>query len=196
MPAAVWLGTWSVFIGTLLAAMRRATRPRTIAVGLIGLALFAVPAYYDHATGDAVGQFLQPRYILPLLIMLIVAALCRLDGTAFHVTPAHRWTLVTLLVIANGWALYANLKRNVVGIDHYSININAHIRWWWSPSPISPMTLAALGALLFAVATVLLTRELTERSDENGQPPRPGSTAATGDAPASAYGARHAAALS
>jgi hypothetical protein len=194
MPAAVWLGTWSAFVGLLLAAMRNATRPRIIAVGLIALALLAVPAYYDNLTGDGVGQFLQPRYILPLLIMLVMAALVRLDGVAFRVTPAYRWTLVAVLVIANGWALYANLRRNVFGVDQFTVNIDKNIQWWWSPSPITPMMLALIGSLLFAVAAVLLTGELTESTDASREAPAPGTASSADGAPADpARFGRHAA---
>jgi len=165
MPSTVWLGMWSLYIAILVLALAKGGRRRSIAVGTVAVAAFVIPAYYNQVAWEKVGGIIQPRYILPLLIILLAAAVMRLDGPAFRIRPALRWALVVVLSVANALALYANLKRNVVGVQFDVINLDSHVQWWWTPSPLSPMAVWAIGAVTFAAGVVLLSRELTEPVD-------------------------------
>lgn len=160
MPALVWVATIGIFAGVVFVAIAGMDRRRALALGLVGAAVWLVPAYLQYLSGVPVGFDVQPRYILPLLIVLAVTALVRLDGAVFRLTQGQRWIFVLALSVANAVALHTNLRRYITGIDVESLNLNAHKEWWWG-LPISPLGVWALGALAFAVGLAILSRELT-----------------------------------
>jgi hypothetical protein len=182
MPAMVWVGGGCLYAAVLFYALTSAGRRRMLAAGLVGLAALLVPTYLLYVTDQYVGDFLQPRYVLPLLTMLAVTAMVRLDGAAFRLTRGHRWTVVTILAIANAVALYINIRRYVTGTDVLSWNLNRGIEWWWK-IPISPMAVWVIGALAFGVGIAVLTAELTTSAKANGAAvDAPGAAAARGTA--------------
>jgi hypothetical protein len=173
LPSVVWIGSWSVFAAVLFVAVTGVGPRSRISLGLVILAVLAVPTYILFRWG---GVGVQPRYVLPMLVMLAVLAMVRMDGMAFRLTSGQRWIVVTLLTIANAVALLANIKRYTVGVDGTSWNLDRRIEWWWS-IPASPMTVWFVGSLGFGLAAALLTRELTVAAPASGQAADPVSAA-------------------
>src|SRR5690606_27517275 len=115
MPGVVWVGLWGTYAAILFVAVAHASRRRVVAVVVVAAATLLIPAYVQYLTAPLVGGYVQPRYVLPLLVVLAVTAMIRLDGDAFRVTRGQRWIIVTVLAVANATALYANLRRYVTG---------------------------------------------------------------------------------
>jgi hypothetical protein len=160
MPAVVWVGMWGAYAAILFVAVARLSRRRVLAVAVVGGAVLLVPAYLQYLTGTLVGALVQPRYVLPLLTMLAITAMVRLDGEAFRITRGQRWMVVAALAVANAAALYANLRRFVTGNESREWNLDRAAEWWWA-LPISPLTVCAVTAIAFTVGVILLTTELT-----------------------------------
>jgi hypothetical protein len=160
MPPLVWVLAFGIFGATVFAAFAQKSLRRGLATGVVGLALWIIPAYVQYLANAPVGAEVQPRYILPLLTVLAVIALARIDGMAFSLGTGQRWIVVAGLSLANAIALHTNIRRYVTGTDVPSLNLNFHEEWWWG-IPVSPLAVWALGAVAFAVGLVLLTKELT-----------------------------------
>lgn len=160
MPPVVWVVCWGVLAGVVFTASARFDRRSASATLAVLAAAWLVPAYIQYLSGAPVGAYVQPRYVLPLLMLLVVCVLVRLDGPAFEITSAQRWTVVVALTLANTAALHTNLRRYLTGIDIPGINLNRDAEWWWG-GPGSPMAVWLIGSIAFAGALVLLTRELT-----------------------------------
>lgn len=160
MPALVWVSALGIFAATVFVAIAGMDRRRVLAIGLVGAAVWLVPAYIQYLSGVQVGSDVQPRYILPLLTMLAVTALVRLDDGVFRLTQGQRWVFVLALSAANAVALHTNLRRYITGIDVDSLNLNAHREWWWG-LPIAPLAVWVLGSLAFAAGLAVLSREFT-----------------------------------
>jgi hypothetical protein len=163
MPSVVWVLSWGVFVALVFAAVAGADRRRGLALAGIVVALWVVPGYIQYLAAAPVGTGVQPRYILPLIVLLAVAALARLEGEAFRITAGQRWVMVVLLSVANAVAMHRNIRRYVTGVDVPSMNLDADIEWWWG-IPVSPMVVLVVGASAFAVGLALLTSELTRVS--------------------------------
>ena len=159
MPAVVWVGAGGGYAAVLFLAIAHAGRRAVVANGLVAVAAFLIPAYIQVWSGSPVGGWVQPRYVLPLLTILAITAMVRLDGAAFRLTRGQRWIIVVVLAVANGAAMFANVRRYVTGTDSRDWNLNNHIEWWWN-APVSPMAVCAIGAIAFAVGVTLLTTEL------------------------------------
>lgn len=181
MPPVVWVAAFGVFVATLCVAMNGAGVRRALGLGVVALAAWMVPAYVQYLSGAPVGAYVQPRYILPLLTLLAVTAMVRLEGTAFRLTHTQRWVPVLALSAANAVALYVNLRRYVTGFDVDSLNLNAQVEWWWG-GPVSPLALWIAGSLAFALGLVLLSSEMTSVAAAGEEPePRGPDAGAEGD---------------
>jgi hypothetical protein len=169
MPGIVWVFVGCLYAAIVFRAMTGATWRRMFASGLVLLAAWLIPTYLLYITDQRVGDYLQPRYSLPLLTILAVVAMARLDGNAFRLTRGQRWTAVSVLAVANAAALFTNIRRYVSGNSGPNGNLDKNIQWWWN-TPISPMTVCVVGAIAFAAALVLLTADVigTEPAADEG----------------------------
>lgn len=173
MPAAVWVGSFGIFVATLTLGTHHLGLRRGLAFGIVAAAVWLVPAYIQYVSGTPVGSNVQPRYILPLIAMLAVTATLRVEGDAFGLTPAQRWFGVVVLSLANSTALWVNLRRYVTGLDVGSPNLDAGIEWWWD-GPLSPMGVWVLGSVAFGAGLALLSRSLTVPALALATPPQDG----------------------
>jgi hypothetical protein len=170
----VWVAAGGVYAAVLFAALGAPGRRQLAAVGIFASAAIAVPTYILYLSGYQVGDFVQPRYILPLLTLLVATAMVRLDGAAFQLTNVQRWAIVGALTVANALAMHMNIRRYVSGsgdpwTDGFGWNLDRNIQWWWS-IPIPPNAVWIVSSIAFGVGALLLTREFTSRDPAQGHP--------------------------
>lgn len=150
MPSVVSVAAVAVFGAVTFAGLRSISVRKLIALGFALAMMFAVPAYILLKSKATVGQEVQPRYILPLLLMFAGVALLeagrRLRFTRFQVGVA-----AFALSIANTVALHVSMQRYVSGSTVADVNLSHGQHWWWSSS-IPPMLVWILGSLAFAAA--------------------------------------------
>jgi lipopolysaccharide export LptBFGC system permease protein LptF len=103
-------------------------------------------------SGYPVGQFVQPRYMLPLLVVFVGVL-----ATAFADRAPSRKAGIVVgagVVVAHSVALFTNLGRYVQG------GANAGIwgtpKWWWWSGSWGPTLVWMLGSLAFAVVAAVL----------------------------------------
>ena len=160
MPAVVIYGGLAVFIGIAFVGIRSAGVRKTIVLCLVGLVLWLLPVYVLQQGGSAVGENVQPRYLLPLIVLF--AGLLVL---AMHREPEITFGRIQLafvggaLAISQSFALHFNLRRYVTGTDVRTPDLNAGAEWWWNGLPLSPMALWVLGSAAFAVLLFVLLRD-------------------------------------
>lgn len=139
------------------------------AVATASAALVAFPMYVLAKTHALVGSSVQPRYLLP--VMLIVLALLLSSRKTLRFTLAQVIIVVGSLAVANSLALYANLKRYIQGANAAGFSLNTNIAWWWDSGP-APMTLWMLGSLSFAAAVASAALLLWSRRRKPGRDSR------------------------
>lgn len=90
--------------------------------------------------------YVQPRYILPLIYLLVAVILLR-DGT--KPVPISRFTTLTVtcaLGLAHSLALHISIRRYVTGLDVVDWNLDRKMEWWeWDM--VSPMTVWIIASL-------------------------------------------------
>lgn len=135
------------FLG--LSGLGRLTLPKALAVLMIFLPMLVIPLLTLYRTRLVIGESVQPRYILPLMpILLAVLLLGRTVDDALSLTRAQAIAIWIALTVANTAAIYANARRYVTGTDGPVLIDD--LEWWWDSAP-SPGTVALLGGLSFAV---------------------------------------------
>lgn len=152
MPPVVWAFTIFVAAGTVFGALRWQGWRKALALVGVGVSLVVVPMYILMSSGVLVGSQVQPRYLLPLLIVFIAVALAPSEGdrplARSGQVPGATQMIVgaLLLVVADAVALLFTMRRYVAPDYLY---LDSHIDWWWSTGP-SPMTTLVIGAIAFA----------------------------------------------
>jgi hypothetical protein len=135
----------------------RSTR-KLLAVAIVLGALWFIPAYTLMLSRSEEVNQLQPRDILPLVILLAGVTLLQVGGESLKLTKVQRVALVATLSVANAIALLSNMRRYITGTDVKNWNLNTAAEWWWS-IPVSPMMVWAVGSVSFAVFLVIISME-------------------------------------
>jgi len=162
MPVAVVFLTVLVLGGLVFAGVAKRDLRKRLAVLLVVLALWFIPVYLLVRSEAYVGAQVQPRYILPLLMMLAALLLLDRDGhLAIGRLPL--WVAAIALSAANAVALHTNMRRYTTGTDGTSIDLGKDLEWWWQGMP-GPMAIWAIGSLAFLVALALTTLPAIYRS--------------------------------
>jgi len=159
LPPVVWVTASAIFFGTVFAALGKLDRRRGFVLAVYGIAIWVIPVYVLYLSGAIVGETVQARYILPLLVLFAGAAMLPVRGVPFALSAGQRWLTVVGLAGANSVALYDNIRRYVNGADAPSLNLNTGVKWWWG-IPISPDAVWLIGTIAFAGGLALLSLAL------------------------------------
>ena len=175
MPAVVTVLANAVFWGAFFVGGGRASVRRGVAIALGVAAMWLVPVVLLGQSRMVVGELVQPRYLMPLMIITLGVASARLD-------IARAWggfrsiAAIGALAIANMVALHTNIQRYTTGLDRFSADPGADAEWWWAWAP-SPLLVWLGGGLAFAATLILLAVLLpaaTVSSDEQSAKPSDG----------------------
>jgi glutamate mutase epsilon subunit len=102
----------------------------------------------------------QPRYILPLIVLLGGLLVLEVGRKRFVLGRVQSLAVVVALSGANLVALHTNIRRYVTGADVPDWNLNSNVEWFWSGAP-APMAVWAVGSLAFAGLVAVLVREMS-----------------------------------
>ncbi|HEY4226653.1 MAG TPA: DUF2142 domain-containing protein [Pseudolysinimonas sp.] len=163
VPALTAIGAFLVFCGALFLGLRVGSRRKWLAVGLVVLAMWLIPTTILVLSRSVVGSYVQPRYILPLIVMLAGLALF---GLAPRITAsrAQRILAIVALSAANAIGLAFYMRRYITGVDQGGIDLDTGAEWWWPQFWLSPMAVLVIGSLAFAGMLVVLDRRLFTRA--------------------------------
>jgi hypothetical protein len=154
MPAATW-ASMAVAAGAIVVAGLTGTNFRSgLAAAGTATLLIALPLYMLQKYGFVVGQFVQPRYLLPLLIVLFGVLTFGSDGArATTIAGRQAAVIATCITIAHSGALYATLQRYTSATKIAFLGQDT--QWWWH-MPIGPVTVWVAGSIAFGVAVFVL----------------------------------------
>ncbi|TFB91039.1 DUF2142 domain-containing protein [Cryobacterium sp. HLT2-28] len=175
LPGSVWVTMLAVYAGTVFLGLRRMSWRKAVAFSTVFGSLIVVPLYVLVHDRVIVGQYIQPRYIYPLLILFAGIALVQVDRDDLRMTRPQTAIIGSLVTLANSIALHVNIRRYVTGLDVDALNLNRGAEWWWifpipPMSPFSPLGVWAIGTLSFGLA-VLGIAVYSRRSARSGRRP-------------------------
>jgi hypothetical protein len=151
--------TFGIYVALAFGSVRSFGRRQAIASSLVFIALIVVPMYTLSVNGLSVGQIVQPRYLLPLIGLLIATAVYRSSIEGGMDLSRGQISLIGIgLFGANAISLHTNLRRYLTGLDQNQVSLNFEIEWWWvqRPSPdavlwLSPNYVWIGGSLAFGL---------------------------------------------
>lgn len=160
LPAIVPWAAVAAFIVVAFAGLGIMTWRKAVAAAGVFLVLTGLPVFVLTVGGDAVGDQLQPRYLLPLIVLFAFVLLIETPGARLRFTRIQTFTVLGALALANLVALHINIRRYITGADAQGPNLDAGSEWWWESFPVGPSGLWIIGALAYAALLALLWREL------------------------------------
>jgi hypothetical protein len=151
-------------VGIVLFSLKKRTRYESSALAISFGAVLATPIamlYLDHAI---VGELVQARYVLPLLLLAIgvLTSGIRTDSSEF-LPRKFRMIGAVFLSTAYGVALHTTMRRYITGNDVTDWNLDNNLEWWWTAGP-SPMTVWFLGTGSFIFLITYLMRNIGRAS--------------------------------
>ena len=153
MPPLVWVLTIGVLGALIFAEVPMMSWWRGLAAAGTFVALLALPYLMLQRGGFLVGEFVQSRYMLPLLLVAIGVLTWRRENPERRTYPRALLVGAVVVAIAHSAALYANILRYTNGSKPYLLG--AEVAWWW-PGPVGPQLLWIGGSIAFGYAVVAL----------------------------------------
>ena len=164
-PPIVTMLMIGVWFGLLLQGWRRLFPAKLVALGLVGAALFVHPMYLLMQSHVLVGEGVQPRYVLPILVIFTGLCLLGTHGVTVSLSRTAYWASVAALGLAHAVSLHIWIRRYVTGLDVSKILFGNNLEWWWDPAPRPTIVwVAASVGFTFVVAMVL--RQCLEVPDQ------------------------------
>lgn len=159
MPIFTWVVTGAIFVSIIFSSLRVMARKHILIFSILAIALVSIPLYVLQKSLVPVGTQVQPRYLLPLLVILTGVALLPRRGFVLEPSTLQAWLVSLGLGLGFSLALHFNIRRYVTGEDVNSPNLNSNPEWWWQNFP-SPMFVWVSGSVAFGLLLLLLLREV------------------------------------
>jgi len=160
LPAVVTALAFGVFCASVFIGLHRLAPRRAIAVALAFAALWLVPFVLLAQSRAVVGEIVQSRYLLPLVVILLGVASAGQRMISAWSGP-RAFVAGVALTAAMSFALHDNIRRYTFGADGNAVDPGAGAEWWWAAAP-SPLTIWIVGTLAFAAILAVLWLELRD----------------------------------
>ncbi len=162
MPAVVWFASFGIFAAAITIGLGARYRRKPLAAAFVLVTLVVIPLILLVQTRVLVGSYVQPRYLLPLIVVLAGILLLQPIIGQLRVSRSQSVVAVVALALANSVALHTNIRRYVTGIDVGGVNLDARVEWWWN-MPLSPMAVWVGGSVSFAAMLVIISSQFWRR---------------------------------
>lgn len=166
MPDIVPWAAAAAFIVVGFAGIARLDARKALAAGGVLLVLIVLPVYVLTRGGNIVGENLQPRYLLPLIVLFAFILLTVPSGGRLSFTRVQTLVIFVALGAANLVALQVDIRRYVTGTDEQGLNLDSGAEWWWTGLPVGPSAVWVIGALAYAGLLATLWPQLRRERPE------------------------------
>ena len=160
MPWIVPMAAIAVFVAVGFGGLGKKDVRTAIVVALTGVVLLVAPLYVLQAGGDTVLEQVQPRYLLPLIVLLGGLLVLVPPGRVLTFGRIQAYTIAAALAVVNFIALHMNIRRYVTGVDDAGLNLDAGAEWWWAGFPVGPTAVWIIGAVAYGTLVFILVPRL------------------------------------
>ena len=162
MPPVTYVGSFVIVLALLFYGLRFINFPEAVSIFLIGLFAFIVPFFVLLRSNLRVGEWLQPRYILPIFYVLIGLSLIVIFRS-FH--EKSLLIIVNLIFFLSSitftFSLHTFYRRYVAGLDNFNLFFEKTNSWWWEFSIFpNPFTFFTFTVIVYLVFWITLKREI------------------------------------
>jgi len=164
LPSITVFFSMLAFAGLLFVGLGHTDFRKGFALFILALALAYIPLRILSLGRNFIGEGVQPRYFLPLLMVFLGLALfVPLGQKMIELKFLQYLVLFFSLSISHSFALHFTMRRYITGTDVIGFNLNKKAEWWWTAAP-APLTSWAIASLGFAVALFVGMRFMHKNS--------------------------------
>jgi len=166
MPPITYIGSFVTILGILFMSLRLINKSELITYILLGFFAFLIPFFVLVRSNLRVGEWVQPRYILPVFYALIGLCLIVIFRS-FKTKPLLLVTnfLFVISTISFSFALHTFYRRYTVGLDNYSLIFREPDSWWWKfESFPSPVLTYFVTVIVFIVFWIKIIKDISSES--------------------------------
>ena len=162
MPPVTYVGSFVTVIALLFYCLRFINSSETVSILLVGLFAFIVPFFVLLRSYLRVGEWYQPRYILPIFYVLIGLSLIVIFRTFNAKSLSIIINLISFLSsITFIFALHTFYRRYVVGLDNFNLFFEKTNSWWWEFSVFpNPSTFFTFTVIVYLIFWITVKREI------------------------------------
>ena len=107
-----------------------------------------------------VGQWLQPRYIIPIMFSLVSISFVGIKQELVKSIITQIKLIIFLSTICFAFGLHTTLRRYTHGLDQLYLDLDKNYEWWWNFLPISPMQVLFIGTISYFATWMLLLKRI------------------------------------
>ena len=156
MPDFVTFSSIIIFFSVIFISLKQSIVETKLTLTLYLYFLIYVIWMFLFKSQLFVGQWLQPRYIIPIMFSLVSLSFVGIKPESYKsYTPQIR-IIIFLSTICFAFSLHTNLRRYTHGLDQLYVNLDKNNEWWWDFLPISPMQVLFIGILSYFATWILL----------------------------------------
>jgi hypothetical protein len=159
MPPITYIGSFVTILVILFMSLRFINKSESITYILFVFFAFLIPFFVLVRSNLRVGEWVQPRYILPIFYALIGLCLIVIFRS-FKTKPLLLVTnfLFVVSTISFSFALHTFYRRYTVGLDNYSLIFREPDSWWWKfdafPSPVLTYFVTVIVFIVFWIKII------------------------------------------
>jgi hypothetical protein len=162
MPSITLFFSILAFAGLLFMGLGKSSFRKTIGLIVIVFSLSYIPLRVLLLGRNFIGEGVQPRYFLPLLMVFFGLALyVPLKQKMLQLGWLQYLVLFAGLSVSHAFALHFTMRRYITGTDVIGYNLNKNAEWWWSfaPAPLTSWAIASIGFSLALLAGLSVMRK-------------------------------------
>jgi len=150
LPAVGAFGGMLAVLVVMVVGLGQMWRRKALAALIVLGVAATLPMFVLQVNRVRIPADVQPRYVLPLIIVLVaVLAIGQTEFDATRLSAAQAWIVWGLVNVTNVVSLHVQINRYTTGLDSQAINPGANAEWWWETGP-SPMTVWLFGSAILA----------------------------------------------
>ena len=169
MPSITFILAITVVLSIIFLSFKYANSSEIQALINLIIFAFAIPFFVLNRSNLRVGEWVQPRYILPIFYGIVMLSLLIIIR---NINKQNMYTIIAIsmfMTIAYTFAFYTTLRRYTIGLSAYDFNLVKESSWWWSftyiPSPLLVFLISITSYfMLFAYIINILYKELPKKT--------------------------------
>ena len=165
MPGVVSVSSLFIFFSVIFISLGKSVIHSKLTLLIYAYFLIFVIWIFLFKSQLFVGQWLQPRYILPIMFGLMSTSFVgiRQDLDKTFISQIKIFIFLSTVCFAIGQ--HTLLRRYTHGLDQLYLNLDQNKEWWWNFLPISPMQLLMIGTISYFATWLILLKRLNSNQE-------------------------------
>ena len=162
MPPITHIGSFVTIILLVFFSLRFINGSEAISLLLLGIFLVLIPSFVLVQSKLRVGEWLQPRYILPIFYVIIGLSLIVIFKSLNLQSLVVILNLVSFIsTLTFAFALHTLYRRYTVGLDQFNLILTDKDSWWWNqPLYAKPILLYVTTVIVYLIFWIMIKKDI------------------------------------